>query len=340
MPAVKANAYGHGAVCISKALNQMGIDRFCVASISEGIELRKGGICGEILILGYTHPDAFPLLRKYNFIQTVVNYRYAKLLNKYGKPLRVHIKIDTGMHRLGERAEHVKTIARIFQMKNLNIEGAFTHLCVSDSVSPKDKAYTESQGKAFYQVLSDLKKMGYFCPDIHLLASYGLIHYPELSGNYARVGIALYGVLSNRKDMQQCKLPLLPVLSVKARIAAVKDLYKGESLGYGLSYTAAENRKIAVLPIGYADGIPRDLSCGKGNVIIKGQPAPIIGRICMDQMMIDITNIPKVSEGDIAILIGKSGNAEITAYDIAEQTDTITNEILSRLGSRLERLMI
>ena len=182
--------------------------------------------------------------------------------------------------------------------------------------------------------------MGYFCPDIHLLASYGLIHYPELSGNYARVGIALYGVLSNRKDMQQCKLPLLPVLSVKARIAAVKDLYKGESLGYGLSYTAAENRKIAVLPIGYADGIPRDLSCGKGNVIINGQPAPIIGRICMDQMMIDITNIPKVSEGDIAILIGKSGNAQITAYDIAEQTDTITNEILSRLGSRLERLMI
>lgn len=107
-----------------------------------------------------------------------------------------------------------------------------------------------------------------------------------------------------------------------------------------MSYTAAENRKIAVLPIGYADGIPRDLSCGKGNVIIKGQPAPIIGRICMDQMMIDITNIPKVSEGDIAILIEKSGNAEITAYDIAEQTDTITNEILSRLGSRLERLMI
>lgn len=244
------------------------------------------------------------------------------------------------MHRLGERAEHVKTIARIFQMKNLNIEGAFTHLCVSDSVSPKDKAYTEFQGKTFYQVLSDLKKMRCSCHDIHLLASYGLIHYPELSGNYARVGIALYGVLSSRRDIQQCRLPLLPVLSVKTRIAAIKDLYKGESLGYGLSYTAAENRKIAVLPIGYADGIPRDLSCGKGNVIINGQPAPIIGRICMDQMMIDITNIPKVSEGDIAILIGKSGNAEITAYDIAEQTDTITNEILSRLGSRLERLMI
>ena len=340
MPAVKANAYGHGAVCISKALNQMGIDHFCVASISEGIELRKGGVCGEILILGYTHPSAFPLLRKYNLIQTVINYRYAKLLNKYGKPLRVHIKIDTGMHRLGERADQVKTIARMFHMKNLKVEGAFTHLCVSDSTAPKDKEYTKAQGEAFYQVLSDLKKMGCSCHDIHLLASYGLIYYPELSGNYARVGIALYGVLSSRRDIQQCRLPLLPVLSVKTRIAAIKDLYKGESLGYGLSYTVTKNRKIAILPIGYADGIPRSLSCEKGHVIINGQSAPIIGRICMDQIMIDITSIPKVSEGDIAILIGKSGNTEITAYDIAEQTGTITNEILSRLGSRLERLMI
>ena len=200
--------------------------------------------------------------------------------------------------------------------------------------------FTEAQGKAFYQVISVLKEQGYSCPKVHLLASYGLINYPELSGDYARIGIALYGVLSNRSDIQKCKIPLLPVLSIKVRIAAIKDLLCGEGVGYGLSYTATENRKIAILPIGYADGIPRALSCGNGNVLINGSIAPIIGRICMDQTIIDVTDIPTVKEGDIAIIIGKSGNAEITAYDIAEQTGTITNEILSRLGSRLDRFII
>ncbi|MDD7637099.1 MAG: alanine racemase [Clostridiales bacterium] len=275
MPAVKANAYGHGAVLISKALNQIGIDSFCVASVSEGIELRKGGVCGEILILGYTHPECFPLLIKYNLVQTVVNYHYAELLNDYGKPVKVHIKIDTGMHRLGERAEHIEEIARMFQMKNLIIEGAFTHLCADESTSPKDRTFTEAQGKAFYQVISVLKEQGYSCPKVHLLASYGLINYPELSGDYARIGIALYGVLSNRSDIQKCKIPLLPVLSIKARIAAIKDLLCGEGVGYGLSYTATENRKIAILPIGYADGIPRALSCGNGNVLINGSIATL-----------------------------------------------------------------
>lgn len=244
------------------------------------------------------------------------------------------------MHRLGERAEHIEEIARMFQMKNLIIEGAFTHLCADESTSPKDRTFTEAQGKAFYQVISVLKEQGYSCPKVHLLASYGLINYPELSGDYARIGIALYGVLSNRSDIQKCKIPLLPVLSIKVRIAAIKDLLCGEGVGYGLSYTATENRKIAILPIGYADGIPRALSCGNGNVLINGSIAPIIGRICMDQTIIDITDIPTVKEGDIAIIIGKSGNAEITAYDIAEQTGTITNEILSRLGSRLDRFII
>ena len=290
--------------------------------------------------MGYTHPECFPLLIKYNLVQTVVNYHYAELLNAYGKPVKVHIKIDTGMHRLGERAEHIEEIARMFQMKNLIIEGAFTHLCADESISPKDRTFTEAQGKAFYQVISVLKEQGYSCPKVHLLASYGLINYPELSGDYARIGIALYGVLSNRSDIQKCKIPLLPVLSIKVRIAAIKDLLCGEGVGYGLSYTATENRKIAILPIGYADGIPRALSCGNGNVLINGSIAPIIGRICMDQTIIDVTDIPTVKEGDIAIIIGKSGNAEITAYDIAEQTGTITNEILSRLGSRLDRFII
>lgn len=325
---------------IAGTLNQIGIDSFCAASVSEGIELRKGGVCGEILILGYTHPEYFPLLGKYDLTQTVINSRYAKLLNEYGKPMKVHIKIDTGMHRLGERAEHVEEIAHIFELKNLMIEGIYTHLCADESTSPKDRAFTEAQAKAFYQVVSVLRKRGCSCSKVHLLASYGLINYPELSGDYARVGIALYGVLSSRSDVEGCGVPLLPVLSVKARIAAVRDIFPGESVGYGLAYTAAEKRKIAVLSIGYADGLPRALSCGKGSVLVNGRRAPITGRICMDQTIIDITGIPGVREGDIAVVIGRSGGEEITVYDIAEQTGTITNEILSRLGGRLERIPV
>ena len=155
-----------------------------------------------------------------------------------------------------------------------------------------------------------------------------------------QVGIALYGMLSSRQDEENCSIPLFPVLSVQARVSSVRDLYKGEGAGYGLRYVAKENRQIAVLSIGYADGIPRSLSNGHGRVLINGQFAPIIGNICMDQMLVDVTDIKEVKQGDIAVLIGKSGDLEITAYDLAEQTESITNEILSRLGARLERILI
>ena len=203
-----------------------------------------------------------------------------------------------------------------------------------------DREFTYQQSDAFYTLLEKLSERGISCPNIHLSASYGLIHYPEFPSNYARIGIALYGMLSSRQDEENCSIPLFPVLSVKARVSSVRDLYKGEGAGYGLRYVAKENRQIAVLSIGYADGIPRSLSNGHGRVLINGQFAPIIGNICMDQMLVDVTDIKKVKQGDIAVLIGKSGDLEITAYDLAEQTESITNEILSRLGARLERILI
>ena len=340
MPAVKANAYGHGAVLIAKALQEKGIRAFCVASVTEGVELRKNGITGKILILGYTHPDSFPLLWKYRLTQTVVDYPYAQSLNACRKKVQVHLKIDTGMHRLGIRSDHIEEISRIFQMDNLLVDGIYTHLCVSDSMTAADREFTYQQSDAFYTLLEKLSERGISCPNIHLSASYGLIHYPEFPSNYARIGIALYGMLSSRQDEENCSIPLFPVLSVKARVSSVRDLYKGEGAGYGLRYVAKENRQIAVLSIGYADGIPRSLSNGHGRVLINGQFAPIIGNICMDQMLVDVTDIKKVKQGDIAVLIGKSGDLEITAYDLAEQTESITNEILSRLGARLERILI
>lgn len=338
MPAVKANAYGHGAILIAKKLNRLGIKSLCVACVDEGMELRQNGIEGEILILGYTHPYRFPLLHKYRLTQSVIDYKYARLLNDYGKKLDVHLKIDTGMHRLGERSENTNLILKIFQLENLNISGIYTHLCVSDGSSAKDIQYTTAQADAFNDVLCQIRNNGFNCPKIHLQASYGVLNYPELSGDYARIGIALYGVLSEKE--YGCAAKLRPVLSIKARVVCVKDLFKGESVGYGLEYTTKKNSKIAVISIGYADGYPRSLSCGIGDVLISGLHAPIVGRICMDQIIVDISDIYNVKAGDVAVIIGKSGNNEITVYDIAEKTNSITNEVLSRLGTRLERIIV
>ncbi|WP_201798205.1 serine racemase VanT catalytic subunit [Lachnotalea glycerini] len=340
MPAVKADAYGHGAVLIAKELNAMGIKAFCVATVLEGIKLRKNKIKGDILILGYTHPKQFPLLRKYKLIQTVIDYSYANSMNQYGKKFRVHLCIDTGMHRLGERSENINELFDIFKMKNLKIEGIYTHLCSSDSSETEDQIFTNNQGKVFFEVIEKLKLRGIICSKTHILASYGILNYPHLGGNYARVGIALYGILSSKEDVNKSDVFLEPVLAVKARIIEVKQLYKGESAGYGRQYIAKRDMKLAVISIGYADGLPRALSKGGGRVLVDGFEANVIGRICMDQTLIDVTELDAVRCGDIAVVIGKSKEKEITACDMASQTNTISNEIVSRLGERLERVMV
>lgn len=340
MPAVKANAYGHGAVLIAKELGRLGIRAFCVATAAEGAELRRHGVRGEILVLGYTHPKQIPLLRRYRLTQTAVDAGHARILNAYGKKLRVHLKIDTGMHRLGIPAGRKAEIAGMFQLRNLRIEGIFTHLCAVETRNREDEAFTFAQAASFCEVLSDLQKQGLSYGKAHLLSSYGLLNYPELGGAYARAGIALYGVPSDRAGLENCPIVLRPVLSVKARVASVKDLQKGECAGYGFGYTAECGRRIAVLSIGYADGFPRAMSCGRGKVLLKGAEAPVIGRVCMDQTLVDVTGIPDVESGDIAVVIGVSGQKEISACDISEVSGTITNEVLSRLGARLDRIII
>lgn len=336
MPVVKANAYGHGAVRIAQELSDLQVKAFCAASVSEAAELRQAGIKGEILVLGYTHPSLFHLLGRYDLTQTVVDKNYAEELCSTRKKYKVHIKIDTGMHRLGERSENINRLCSIWEMKNLKITGIYTHLSCSDSMEPMAKEYTGSQISTFHSVLTELDKRELSYGKVHLLASYGLLNYPEYAADYVRVGIALYGVLSQREDLKECPVPLQPVLALKARVALVKNICAGESVGYGMSYTAASNCKIAVLSIGYADGIPRELSCGQGSVLINGEYTPIVGRVCMDQMIVNVTNIPNVKSGDVATIIGQDGDNEITVYDIAEAGGTISNEILSRLGSRLE----
>lgn len=339
MPVLKANAYGHGAAIIAKELQKLGIRSFCVATALEGVELRKSGVCGEILILGYTHPEQFSLLRRYRLTQTVVDFDYAQVLNGYGKEIHVQIGVDTGMHRLGENWENLNRIRHLFHMRNLRVDGIFTHLCAADGENEKDKAFTFMQAQRFYRVVGSLETAEHINLKAHILGSYGLLHYPELAGNYARIGIALYGVLSSGEDWSRCPVNLRPVLSLKARVASVKKLSAGESAGYNRAFTALRETRTATLAIGYADGLPRALSCGGGSVLINGQCVPIIGRICMDQTLVDVTDIPDVSPGDVAIIVGKSGGKSISACDLAKQAGTITNEILSRLGPRLERVL-
>lgn len=339
MPAVKADAYGHGAVIVAKELNHLGIKAFCVACANEGASLRRRGIKGVILVLGYTAPEQFELLHRYHLTQTVIDYDYAVELSNYSKKIHVHIGIDTGMHRLGERCENIDRICEIFNMKNLIVEGVMTHLSADDSLEPANQDFTNKQADNFYLIVDELIARGYKCPKLHLQSSYGVLNYPELAEDYARVGIALYGVLSTAEDTSMWQDKLTPVLSLRCRVASVRRLYQNESAGYGIKCFAEQDMKIATLAIGYADGLSRSLSYGRGYVLINGEKAPVVGLICMDQTIVDISNIDSVKEGDIATIIGTSGNEKINVTDIAETTDTIANEVLSRLGSRLERII-
>ena len=287
MAVVKANAYGHGAALMARELCALKISSFCVATVLEGVELRKRGIRGEILILGYTHPMQFALLRRFRLTQTVVDASYAALLNGYDRRISVQIALDTGMRRLGERFENIDGVLSIFSCRHLSIKGVFSHLCADDAVSPEARAFTRAQAEALESTVARLRNAGCKIENVHLQASYGLVNYPALGGNAVRAGIALYGMLSTRQDTENCALPLRPVLSLKARVVLVKDLYAGEAAGYGLTHVAMRDSKIAVLSIGYADGLPRALSCGAGRVLINGSAAPIIGLVCMDQTLVE-----------------------------------------------------
>ncbi len=335
MPAVKANAYGHGAVLIARELNALGVEAFCVATVEEGAELRENGIRGEILILGYTHPACFPMLEQYRLIQTVIDAAYARELEKYGKSLEVQIKLDTGMHRLGERCEHLRELQAIFSVPNLRVTGAYTHLCAG-----ADRTFTLAQGRAFHDTVARLRARGCVIPKAHILASDGLLTCPELGGDYARAGIALYGTLETCEELEKHGGALRPVLSLKARITVVKEVFQGEGAGYALQFRAERDSRLAAAAIGYGDGLPGALGCGVGEALVNGVRVPIVGRVCMDQVLLDVTEVPAVSPGDTAVFIGRDGEEEITATEVAERAGTIANEVLSRLGPRLERVLV
>lgn len=340
MAVVKANAYGHGDAIIANELNRLGVRAFAVASLSEGIRLRRQGIKGDILVLGYTHPDEIFRLIRHRLIQTVLDADYAHAISGLGKTIRVHVKIDTGMRRLGEPYDNLSAIRAIYSSPNLSVEGIYTHLAVSDSLQADDRAYTDEQIRRFQWSVEQIKRMGFEPGKVHVHSSYGVLNDSEGSFDFARMGIALYGLLSRPDEQTRRSVDLRPVLSLKARVAAVKELAPGDSLGYGRAFTATRPTRIAVLAIGYADGIPRSLSGSQAAVLIHGKRAPVIGMICMDQMMVDVTEIPETRAGDVSTIIGQDGTEVISAEQMAAAAGTIANEWLSRLGTRLERVAV
>ncbi|WEK54493.1 MAG: serine racemase VanT catalytic subunit [Candidatus Cohnella colombiensis] len=339
---IKADAYGHGAVEIAERLSHAGVRHFAVAEISEGIQLRESGIEGEIVVLGYTSPGRFGELAHYKLTQTMVDAQYGELMSGYGAPLMAHVKIDTGMNRLGEPYECLERIESMYRYRNVQVTGTFSHLATADRHGTEDVAFVELQLERFDKVVKHLLAQGIKPGVLHIQSSYGILNYPELRFDRVRAGIALYGMLCEAGDQVNVDVNLRPVLSLKARVSRVHTIRANTPVGYGFHYVSNQDRQIATLAIGYADGVPRVLSEAErgGCVLLHGQRAHIVGKVCMDQLIVDVTGIADVRQGDVATLIGEDGDASITAGQLAAQCDTITNEILSCIGGRVRKVYV
>ena len=339
MAVLKADAYGHGAVRSALELNRIGVNAFAVACCAEGVELRRAGVRGLILILGYTDVNEWRTLARYRLTQCGVDAAYVHELSAAAKrTVSVHMKVDTGMHRLGESWEHVDDIAGCYSLPHVRVTGMFTHLCVSDSLSESDVGFSNTQLERFFSLAGELERRGINPGELHTQSSYGIVNYPDRRCAYGRAGVALYGVKSDEHDGVKAWPELAPALSLKARIGLVREVPAGDSVGYGREFVAERPSKLAVLPIGYGDGVFRCAMHGGAEALVRGVRCPIVARICMDQLCLDVTDVPGVVRGDVATFIGRDGAGQISCEEFAARCGTITNEVLSRLGKRLPKV--
>lgn len=339
MGVIKADGYGHGAIPIAKTLLENNTKRFAVAVIEEAIALRKSGITKPIHILGFTPDNQLEQLIHYDLIQTIFKYSMAKTLSdiavRHNKRVKIHIKIDTGMGRIGffTNEESIQIIKSIHQLPNIYIEGIFTHFAKADEL---DKGYTYEQLTKFNNFVKALEKENIHIPIKHAANSAGLIDVLEAHLDYIRVGIALYGLYPSQEVVKD-RVNLKQAITLKSHIIFIKEVDKGTSLSYGGTYITKAKSKIATIPVGYGDGYPRALS-SKGRVLIRGEYAPIVGRICMDQFMVDVTHIKDVEDSDEVVLIGEQAGKFISVDEIARLTNTINYEITCGLGKRIPRV--
>ena len=341
MAVVKANAYGHDSIIISKKLQEIGINDFAVATLSEAIKLRENNITGNILILGYTEPEELQKVIDNNIMQTIVDNDYAKSVlkaNLQGK-LKCHVKINTGMNRIGEFYDNFTALSEIYQNRALQIEGTFTHLCVSDSDKIEDINFTKEQINRFDKAIEFIKNQGLNPGKLHTQASYGTINYTNCKYDYVRMGILMYGINASYDCYNKNNVDFKPVMAVKSKVTSIKYINPEETVSYGRTFKADNKIKIASVGIGYADGVPRALS----NILIvkiNNKKYHQIGRICMDQLMIEINDENPIAIGDEVILIDPNESKDLTLEDWAKLTNTITDEIICQFTTRLKRIKI
>lgn len=338
---VKADCYGHGADDLAPVFLENGASRLAVAILTEGIELRKKNITAPIMILGYTPLELGEELINNDIEQTVYDLEYAKKLSniaeKLGKKAKIHIALDTGMGRIGfiPNEESIEAVEKIASLNGIEIIGIFTHFSTADEY---DKTYTNEQFKKIKDFIAELEKRNINIPLKHVSNSGAIMDMPETYLDAVRAGIILYGYYPSN-EVNKEKLDIKPILTLKTTVSHVKEVEEGTSISYGRTFITERKSKIATIPIGYADGYSRLLS-GKAKVIINGKFAPVVGRICMDQCMIDVTDIGEVKVGDEVILLGEEGNLKFNADDFAEIMGTINYEITCMLKQRIPRVYI
>jgi alanine racemase len=333
MAVVKANAYGHGAVPVAQALLAAGAHQLGVARVTEGLELRHAGITAPILVMSEAVPDDIPALQRFNLTLVLPSREAiesaACLVDSRSGPLGVHLKVDTGMGRLGLTQEDVPAVLRSGLPASLRLDGLMSHLASADE---PDTASTEEQLARFRMILDAAKASGLTFPAAHIANSAAILRFPASHYDMVRPGLMLYGYAPRRFPSPE----LRPVLTWKTRVIQIKKVGAGQRVSYSGTFVTQRPSTLAILPVGYADGYSRALS-NKGHVLIGGQPVPVAGRVCMDLTVVDVTDHQMVHPGDEVVLLGRQGSALITADDLAAWQDTISYEVLCQIGPRVTR---
>ena len=342
MAVIKADGYGHGAVQIAQMLENIDyIWGYAVATLDEAVVLKSEGMKKPVLVLGCVFPDQYMEMLKYDIRMNVYTEEMAEAISQMaareGVTAYMHIKLDTGMTRLGFDTSQasVESIHRISKMNNVCMEGIFTHFAKADET---DKTFTQRQIKDFIWMTDKLKEKGVEFEYVHCANSAAIIDVPEAHFDLVRAGISTFGLYPS-EEVNKENVRLKPAMALKSHVAFVKEIEVGTPISYGGSYVSEKPMKIATIPVGYADGYPRNLS-NIGYVLIRGRRAPIVGRVCMDQFMVDVTDIDGVSFGDNVTLIGKDGNETITVEDLSALSGRFNYEFICDLGKRIPRVFV
>ena len=341
---VKANSYGLGAINISKYLSSIGIKYFAVATLQEALDLRiRGKVPGEIIILSWTPVAEKETLIKYNLTQTLVDYEYAKKLDEMPGIVKCHIKVDTGMNRFGHKVKDVEIFKKMYELKNLNILGIFSHLCRVREFGEEPDNYTRMQIDNFNEIIEQLEKEGINVGFKHIMNSFGILRFNENKYHMVRPGLLMYGVSPDPDNEQIDKLldtyNFKPVASLKCKVMTVKVIEKGEKVGYNSKYTADQKTKIATISIGYADGLSFASSRNKFRVIIKGHMCPITGNVCMDSTMVKVPLESDIQEGDSVTIFGLDERGNLLNHkEFLSKSGAPIGETFSRLGQRITRI--